>query len=114
MTTHTPGPWKIVYSDGSGPEYITASNQSIATLRWGCSCCKDTPDSFDDMSEEEQANARLIAAAPELLEALEFCYTWLENMRHEFRGKVPMSPHMPRPDMGLSDVAAAIAKARGE
>jgi hypothetical protein len=111
MKTHTPGPWKIAYSDGSGPEYITASNQSIATLRWGCSCCKDTPDSFDDMSEEEQANAQLIAAAPELLEALEIVAASLdEAISLTDEGKA----FNQRWQREYSQARAAIAKAKGE
>jgi hypothetical protein len=110
MTTFTPGPWKIAYSDGSGPEYITASNQSIATLRWGCSCCKDTPDSFDDMSEEEQANARLIAAAPELLQALESLYEHCA-MVHKHWGE---GSNQRQADEAIKAAQAAIKKARGE
>jgi hypothetical protein len=71
--TFTPGPWKIGYSDGSGPEYIVGSpgnGRAVATLRWGCDCCKDTPASFADLKPEERANARLIAAAPDLYSAL--------------------------------------------
>lgn len=30
------------YEDGSGEEYILADGEAKLTLRWGCSCCKDT------------------------------------------------------------------------
>jgi hypothetical protein len=69
MGEHTKGPWRIAYTDGSGPEYITANDVSLVTLRWGCSCCKNTITEFSELSAEEQANARLIAAAPDLLDA---------------------------------------------
>lgn len=69
---HTPGPWQFGYEDHSGPEFIVSkSGKTVATLRWGCSCCKNTPENFLDMTPEERGNARLIAAAPELLEALQ-------------------------------------------
>lgn len=63
--SHTPAPWKIGYNDGSGPEYITGAEptgKAVLTLRWGCGCCKESVDTFDEMSTEEQANARRIVA----------------------------------------------------
>ncbi len=61
---HTPGPWKVGFEDGSGPTYITDSNdQSVvsgATDDWGV---------IQGVLKPE--DARLIAAAPELLEACE-------------------------------------------
>ena len=100
---HTPGPWAIGYSDGSGSEYIISSRESqrisVAALRWGCSCCKDHIDNFSDLSKEEQANAHLIAAAPEMLEAL-------ENLENDNGLAMPKSAW----DM----VQNAIKKAKGE
>lgn len=56
---HTPGPWVVWYSDWPGVVGVEcASGETIAD----CSHSNDP-----DLSE---ANARLIAAAPELLEAL--------------------------------------------
>ena len=61
-TENTPGPWLVDASDaqhaGSGFSVIV-----------GCGCC-DSPWINGDTSEERDANARLIAAAPELLGAL--------------------------------------------
>ena len=70
MTQHTPGPWGIAVPEQTdavqrlvtfeGREY----GQAIATVHgpgWGAT------------REGMQANARLIAAAPELLEALKVC-----------------------------------------
>ena len=59
MGMYTPGPWKV------GPEFayeIQTSNgkHEIATAYW--------PDTHID--EEIEANARLIAAAPEMLDML--------------------------------------------
>lgn len=76
MAQHTPGPWRVGYNDGSGQETITTVAETphkygsfptaIAVVRWGCGCCKDD----DALTDEEQANARLIAAAPELFAAV--------------------------------------------
>lgn len=51
----TPGPWSIVFDTD-----ISAHNETIATVA-----------GFNTSKNEDKANANLIAAAPELLEALE-------------------------------------------
>lgn len=62
---HTPGPWFT--SQPHGTIYIEARLQG-STLQEIASCGPtETP-------EQREANARLIAAAPELLEALEDLY----------------------------------------
>lgn len=71
MSGHTPGPWE--YIDGSktasmqfGPVcVIRGSGKQIASFSW------QSPSVNFPSKDESQANARLIAAAPELLEALE-------------------------------------------
>ena len=54
---HTPGPWRYDYEIGYCGELIAADGTCIATFT-------------DEPSEQD---ARLIAAAPELLEALRRC-----------------------------------------
>jgi hypothetical protein len=56
MKTHTPGPWKVF------ADTITTANDSIKIA--------EVPTN-NEAKKEWQANANLIAAAPELLEALE-------------------------------------------
>lgn len=72
---HTKGPWRVAFSDGSGPEYINNAadqeHKSIAKVRWGCSCCED----LSPLTEEEIANAALISAAPQMAELLHKFYT---------------------------------------
>lgn len=54
---HTPGPWRLV--DGKS-EVIAGDCYHVAFVKaW-----------FPDHVEQQEANARLIAAAPEMLEAL--------------------------------------------
>lgn len=60
--------YRVGYADGSGNEYVVevATECPVATVRWGCSCCKDT----DPLTAEEEARIRLMAAAPSLYDAL--------------------------------------------
>jgi len=66
MSTRTAGPWKFTYTDESGECFIIAENLGGmvgAALPW--------PTEIDARDFRRViANARLIAAAPELLEAL--------------------------------------------
>lgn len=64
-TKHTKGPWRTIDVRDSTHVYdITTDGKSIATI-WQYNKGQKVIDAF-----EQQANARLIAAAPELLEAL--------------------------------------------
>ena len=103
MSKWTPGPWNIGSSD------LPVSRMSIH--------CKGHKDSCHSTvalmvsrgvigisHDEEFANARLIAAAPELLEALEDCVAVMDR---ELAGLKVIQPE-------LSAARAAIAKATGE
>ena len=83
MSKHTEGPWNV---SNHNSDYIEDSDRKLVACVWGS-------------SQELEANARLIAAAPELLEALIDCRRTLEiaNFTQE-----------------LAVVNAAIAKAKGE
>lgn len=89
---HTPGPWTILPNT---PHFVRAMHpaegmQPVATVYH-----------FDG---ELSANARLIASAPELLEALEAVLPDLEHY---------VATHGPGPDKRLAAARAAIAKAKG-
>ena len=60
-TKHTPGPWEAVYNDHYWDIKLEGSYERI-----GDTCTSQ----FLSSGDNEEANARLIAAAPELLEAL--------------------------------------------
>jgi len=83
MSGHTPGPW---FSDGLG--WIRNSTETIAALNL--------------IRDEQWANARLITAAPDLLEAL-------RDMVH-FAGLISSGDEFPE----IERARAAIAKATGE
>jgi len=92
MSKHTPGPWEIKRHYDPGYKFISAPKHSgLAQVVW---CMED-----EDRSPECEANAHLIAAAPDLLFALEKVYA-------------DMNDDMP---VRLRKVCyEAIAKAKGE
>ena len=100
---HTPGPWNIGSSD------LPVSRMSIHCKGHKDSCHSTVAlmvsrGAIGISPDEEFANARLIAAAPELLEALEDCVAVMDR---ELAGLKAIQPE-------LSSARAAIAKATGE
>lgn len=79
-TTHTPGPWRAQDDFGtvfttSDPVRGTGSTNAIAKA-----FNRLTAHGSDvEPGDEQAANARLMAAAPELLEALEYIVGWGPN-----------------------------------
>jgi hypothetical protein len=67
VPTHTPGPWEVGTKGNGAPGYVYCTNDlgSAVAIVYGKALC------FSVFSRaEEEANARLIAAAPDLYEAL--------------------------------------------
>lgn len=107
MMSHTPGPWDWE-PEGDGENcasepYVYAQNVDHRDGKQPLIALCYVPTSLQnryygvDVDSEEVANARLIAAAPELLEALENCL-----------GFVVAHPQF------TEDLRNLIAKARGE
>ena len=94
MSAHTPGPWRLVTTN-YGPQIAGESPGYLATTR-GMFALKPEP--------EEMANARLIAAAPELLCALQVL---LEIPQLHGKRAFSAMPFIER-------ARAAISKAKGE
>lgn len=67
MSKHTPGPWHVGQSSKRGHEVWARTSDTGSMMVAGCG-----------HAEFDQANARLIAAAPELLEALEDAATYAQ------------------------------------
>jgi len=108
MSTHTQGPWRIGSNSVGGPTITTADKRStIADIRTCGSVHCGGP-----QHPETNANARLIAAAPDLLDALCEMIEGDEEaiMRAEALG-IPFPEEM----LGAYKKArAAIAKATGD
>ena len=98
MSKHTPGPWKITHSEVNGYRVSDSTGWGVAVV------LKDTND---------EANARRIAAAPMMLEALEACASYWYYKR---------SPSIPEQSelisLGAEQaqrlIKAAIVAAKGE
>ncbi len=95
MSGHTPGPWRL----------HNRSEFSIVSDSFGVATCgghSDNTRNSEDLYQEQIANARLIAAAPDLLAALREAYAAMEPMHH-----------LPAVSEALGASRAAIAKATG-
>lgn len=86
---HTPGPWVVTRGGQSEPFSIEASTRTVALVK----SCRN----------EADANARLIAAAPDLLAACE------AMLAHRFCFATQKEA-----ESGFAQARAAIAKARGQ
>ena len=101
---HTPGPWNL--GSESGPHCVWSSDPS-APVAWATTYPDGGPLPHGEYGDFQLANARLIAAAPELLEALRT----LGDFCDEATRRGPSRNECEE----MRDVArAAIAKAKGE
>lgn len=95
MKTHTDGPWSANLN-GLSRDKQDAPQWNVGKT---CECLVILPNR--STPEETEANAHLIAAAPDLLAALEDCANWLSrSVRDDDREMA-------------EDARAAIAKAKG-
>lgn len=110
---HTPGPWKVRkhWSDEGAYEVFPTRGKKPTWGEW--SAIAEVTDAVSK-GESAKANARLIAAAPDLLEALQSVWLWMESQA-DAQSK---GGHATFDLMALReqrDIArAAIAKATGE
>ena len=104
MSAHTPGPWYVDPQgwNASHSFYIRGSDKNGEQLSWGKGAVARLPRSTVMPSE---ANARLIAAAPDLLAALQAIIKSLSD--HDDKGMIEHAQQM-------INARAAIAKAEGQ
>ncbi len=103
--THTPGPWEWLTLFGSselvayikGETFLNGQPRYKITADDGSACGE-----YNAIIDPDSPDARLIAAAPDLLAALEEAVEW---DGHDETGE---------PAVWLSQARAAIAKAKGE
>lgn len=93
---HTPGPWHVGVRQPNSDKFVYgADGEEVANC--------DRLTNFPDVN---LANARLVAAAPDLLEALEACESLLS-------AKAGKDPRVWR-SVPMTLARSAIAKAKGE
>lgn len=97
MNNHTPGPWKAVEANtdysGTFNRILSISDAEIAPAR-----------AYGDTEEQRHANARLIAAAPDLLDACKNIVAACELTEDAYYDAI---------DTAMNIARAAIAKAEG-
>jgi len=71
MSAHTPGPWRVGMNNGSNANIVTAGDDvGVATIGGIYMHRRIDEVEHEPACQAGLANARLIAAAPDLLEAL--------------------------------------------
>lgn len=106
-TEHTPGPWKAEQANGCDETamFVTGNGCTVAA------CYGDWHDQAPD--SEQRANARLIAAAPELLEALKNTTAYLAVQLRNVEPGPATAPVRMEMEADLRRARAAIAQAEG-
>lgn len=106
MNKHTPGPWLC---DSRVPTRVTGPKDRGICSTGGYQ--NNTQDA-EQLNAEHEANARLIAAAPELLEALQTWQQFWDTMPKGQMGKLAFNVGLFND--GFIQMRRAIAKATGE
>lgn len=106
-TKHTPGPWAVEYI-GDKLASETMSDATVCIVGDYRIVVKDQP-SYEFHGNDED-DARLIAAAPDLLAALQTCLTAEEERRATLKPGAPATTYT---ENRIELIRAAIAKAEG-
>ncbi len=111
---HTPGPWdcKVEKTQGEGAGKRLFIGGAFDGRAFGPGVAEVYTDSKDG-----KANARLIAASPQLLDALKKAAVTLATLTGAWRLKYPSAPQMDNPYapiLGQADAAIAKAEAEGK
>lgn len=105
VAAHTPGPWFYDGQNGCGAHVIHVREGEIAEA-FG--------DTWSDDGQQAEANAHLIAAAPELLAALEYVASVLNMTDPEHEDFADSGADTVQALCeGEAQIRAAIAKAKG-
>lgn len=100
---HTPGPWHYQEKADRYTHIVRSGGSDLGNF-FVCQLGQDT-------SGVAEANARLIAAAPELLEALKTAREYVQAAHGSMSGAMGHNDTIVKPDLDAIDTA--IAKAEG-
>jgi hypothetical protein len=103
MSKHTPGPWTTIHQD----QRVVAA--PVGKIRPTVAECISSLIEYS----ERKANARLIAAAPELLEALKDMLAEFDTILDEVKDSFSDQGIWEKTDICRSCVVELIAKAEG-
>jgi hypothetical protein len=103
MSKHTPGPWRA--AKGTHEIFIQCA---APTGPYDVATITTLEENGEQSKAETQANARLIAAAPELLKALKAALEWSQS---DIDGFEDISPTEEMLEARIDIIQAAIAKA---
>ncbi len=103
---HTPAPWKV-----QNPRHFPNKENAHYFIVNGDALVSIMPELQSNRTEESEANARLIAAAPELLEIVEELGRFITNIENGF--KPSTEDTISAFKFIAPQVRAAIAKAEG-
>jgi len=101
MTDFTPGPWEVNPFNAQVDAMPVEPKHSIAPV------CQLLWPTQERSEAETEANAHLIAAAPDMYEALSEAKEWIEN------SVPPIWGEGSKKGMLLAKIASALAKAEG-
>ena len=110
-TNHTPGPWKADLSPGSFRTVDGADGECVAKV--DLVITKANSNKWQPDTETTEANTRLIASAPELLEALQALVDYCQTPRHQSEG-MTRAPKQSQIDFARAAISKAINKSRHE
>ena len=83
-TQHTQGNWKVDEKRNLAQNEFSlfAGNKYIGRFTLAAPYSTGSGNTIKESTDEMYANAKLIASAPELLEALKNMVSWIESMEH--------------------------------
>jgi hypothetical protein len=103
ISKHTPGPWDLVHWDKKRPDERTIVSNAIEDHVFSINMQSGLPDEY---RERDLANLKLMAAAPELLEAIE-SYLEYQDKNQRF------DPVIKIREIDVIKLKKAVNKARG-
>ena len=103
--THTPGPWAYIQDEDGSFDVCQQGGAALTT--WSSDVCRVYQIDGTQPEAVAEANARLIAAAPELLDALDYLLT--ETVDQDLKHGITLSEGE---ECARVKALAVIAKAR--